>query len=91
VLFIRWRNRRPLMKGDQNHFSHRLVALGFSRRDAVLFIYLMTFAVGLTAVNLRSLHRAGALLALVQAGLFFVIIFLLESAGKKKIEEMGKE
>ncbi|MGB9693154.1 MAG: MraY family glycosyltransferase, partial [Candidatus Sumerlaeaceae bacterium] len=30
VLYLRWRNGAPLMRGDRNHFSHRLVALGFT-------------------------------------------------------------
>lgn len=84
VLLIRWRRGLPLMKGDQNHFSHRLAALGFTRVQTVLIIYLITFTVGLTAVNLRWLDWAGAALALLQAVLFFVVIFLLEHAGREK-------
>ncbi|MBX7245314.1 MAG: undecaprenyl/decaprenyl-phosphate alpha-N-acetylglucosaminyl 1-phosphate transferase [Candidatus Sumerlaeaceae bacterium] len=84
VLLIRWKNGAPLMKGDQNHFSHRLVALGFSRVRTVLFIYLVTFAVGITAVNLRYLGWAGASLALVQVILFFVIIHQIERAAQQK-------
>lgn len=84
VMLIRWRAGKPLMKGDQNHFSHRLVALGFSRRDAVLFIYLVTFTVGLTAVNLRSLDWMGAVVALLQAVLFFVVIWFLEHVGRRR-------
>lgn len=84
VMLIRWRAGKPLMQGDQNHFSHRMVALGFSRRDAVLFLYLVTFTVGLTAVNLRNLDWAGAMLALVQVVLFFVIVWFLEAVGRRK-------
>lgn len=84
VMYIRWRLKKPFMKGDQNHLSHRLVALGFSRRNAVLFIYLLTFTVGLSAVNLRFLNWAGALIALAQVILFFVIIYFLEAAGYVK-------
>lgn len=87
VLYIRWKNGKPLMKGDQNHFSHRLVALGFTRTSAVLFIYLVTFTVGLTAVNLRHLDWAGASLALIQAALFFLIIYFLERTGQAKLRE----
>lgn len=83
VMYIRWRKGTPLMKGDQNHFSHRLVALGFTRTTAVLMIYLVSFAVGLTAVNLRSLDWAGAVLALVQTVLFFLIIFLIERTAQR--------
>lgn len=83
VMWIRWRAGRPIMQGDQNHFSHRLVALGFSRPRAVMFIWAVTLTVGLAAVNLRSLTAAGAVIALVQIVLFFLLIFILETQGKK--------
>ncbi len=55
VLWIRWRTGRPLMEGDTNHVSHRLVALGFGRREAVLVIYGITLCVGLAAVAATGL------------------------------------
>lgn len=87
VMYIRWRNRRPFMQGDQNHFSHRLVALGFSRTHAVMFIWLVTFTVGLSAVNLRALNLQGAMVALFQVVLFFLVIYFLENTGKKALNE----
>jgi UDP-GlcNAc:undecaprenyl-phosphate GlcNAc-1-phosphate transferase len=85
VMHIRWKNGKPLMQGDQNHFSHRMVALGFSRVQAVLFIWFTTFTVGLSAVNLRWLGLVGAVVSLVQVFLFFTIIYLLESVAKKRL------
>jgi UDP-GlcNAc:undecaprenyl-phosphate GlcNAc-1-phosphate transferase len=38
VILIRWREKRPLFVGDNSHFSHRLVKLGMSTRQAVVFI-----------------------------------------------------
>lgn len=83
VMWIRWRAGKPIMQGDQNHFSHRLVALGFSRVRAVVFIWVVTLTVGLAAVNLRWLSGAGAVIALVQIVLFFLLIFALEMQGKQ--------
>lgn len=87
VLWIRWRHGAPLMKGDRNHFSHRLVALGFTPTQAVLMIYLLSLVVGLWAVNLRWLPWTGALFALVQCAAFFLIIYLLERTAQKKLNE----
>lgn len=87
VVYVRWRKGLPLMKGDQNHFSHRLVALGFTRVQAVLFIYLLTFAIGLNAVTLRNQDTAGALLTLAQTALILLAIFLLETAGRRRAEQ----
>src|SRR5690606_4205172 len=75
VMWIRWRNHKPIMQGDQNHFSHRLVALGFSRVAAVIFIWVVTLMMGLAAVNLRWLPTAGAIIALAQVILFFLLIY----------------
>lgn len=84
VMWIRWRNGKPIMQGDQNHFSHRLVALGFSRVAAVVFIWVVTLMMGLAAVNLRWLPTAGAILALVQVVLFFLLIYALEKQGRRR-------
>ena len=83
VMWIRWRAGKPLMQGDQNHFSHRLVALGFSRVAAVVFIWVVTFTMGLAAVNLRCLPTAGAVIALAQVMLFFLLIFVLERQSRR--------
>ena len=83
VMWIRWRAGKPLMQGDQNHFSHRLVALGFTRMAAVVFIWVVTLTMGLAAVNLRWLPTAGAIIALTQVTLFFLLIFVLERQSRR--------
>lgn len=84
VMWIRWRAGKPLMQGDQNHFSHRLVALGFGRAAAVMVIWAVTLLMGLMAVNLRWLPAAGAVITLAQVVLTFLIIFALEMQGKQR-------
>ncbi len=49
VSILRLARGRSPMTGDTNHFSHRLVRHGFSKRGAVLVIYALTFAVGISA------------------------------------------
>ena len=87
VLWIRWRTGRPLMQGDRNHFSHRLVDLGMSPRRAVTFIYVVTAAVALGAVPLRKVGQAGALAILAQAALLFWVIYRIERTAKSKEED----
>jgi UDP-GlcNAc:undecaprenyl-phosphate GlcNAc-1-phosphate transferase len=84
VVLIRLRERRPIYRADRSHFSHRLVALGMSRRGAVLLIYLATFAMGLGALMLRRMDMLGQALALGQTVLVFLIIALLEGAGRER-------
>jgi UDP-GlcNAc:undecaprenyl-phosphate GlcNAc-1-phosphate transferase len=86
VMLIRWRAGLPLMKGDQNHISHRLVALGFDRSLAVIFLWVLTLVVGLPAVILRNLDAVGASVVLLQTAMIFALIHLLERvAGKRDL------
>ncbi len=49
VLAIRLRHRRPVLAGDRNHFSHRLLRLGMSPRRVLLTVALVTLATSLGA------------------------------------------
>jgi UDP-GlcNAc:undecaprenyl-phosphate/decaprenyl-phosphate GlcNAc-1-phosphate transferase len=83
VLIIRLLKRKPLFEGDTNHLAHRLTALGMSRRAAVLTVYALTLATGISAVLLYHVTQTGAVLILVQLLLTFGIITLLETAGRR--------
>ncbi len=87
VFLIRLRNRRPLFQGDTNHLAHRLVALGMSRRGAVLAIYALTLYAGLSAVLLYYVDPAGAWIVLSQLLLTFGIMTLIEAAGRRRAHE----
>ena len=78
VVLIRLREGRPIYVGDRRHLSHRLIALGFSTRQAVLFLYLVTLTLGLGAVNLSNATLAQSAVILVQSmGLVALILVLL--------------
>jgi UDP-GlcNAc:undecaprenyl-phosphate GlcNAc-1-phosphate transferase len=81
VIIIRWRENRPLFVGDNSHFSHRLVKLGMTVRQAVLFIYLVTLCTGISAILIPGLNLFESLLVLLQEGLIFGIITLLMVKG----------
>jgi UDP-GlcNAc:undecaprenyl-phosphate GlcNAc-1-phosphate transferase len=82
VMFIRWREKRPLFVGDKCHFSHRLVEVGMSVRQAVIFIYMVTLCVGVSAILIPELNLIGSIVVLVQEGLVFGLITLLMIKGK---------
>lgn len=83
VMVIRWREKRSLFVGDNSHFSHRLVKLGMSTRQAVVFIYLVTLCVGMSAILIPELDLFESLIVLVQEGLIFSLITLLMIKGKQ--------
>ena len=78
VIAIRMRDGRPIYVGDRSHLSHRLVAIGFTRREAVVFIYLATFCLGAGAVMLPDASIGEtALLAAQAAGIGLVLLRLM--------------
>jgi UDP-GlcNAc:undecaprenyl-phosphate/decaprenyl-phosphate GlcNAc-1-phosphate transferase len=53
VLAKRIKYRRPVYRGDSNHFHHRFHRMGFSQRKTVLYLYAWTTTMTAIAVALR--------------------------------------
>jgi UDP-GlcNAc:undecaprenyl-phosphate GlcNAc-1-phosphate transferase len=64
------RGHNPLTTPGKDHLSHRLVALGLTRREAVLVCYLLSGVCGMVAVYVA---QAGALDAYLAAGLLALV------------------
>ncbi|PIU50789.1 undecaprenyl-phosphate alpha-N-acetylglucosaminyl 1-phosphate transferase [Candidatus Desantisbacteria bacterium CG07_land_8_20_14_0_80_39_15] len=77
VIYIRIKQHRSIFSADKSHFSHRLVTLGMTQKQAVLFIYLVSFCVGINSILLPRITRGDALVILIQALAIFAIIVLL--------------
>src|SRR5262245_43586497 len=78
VVFIRLREGRPIYVGDRCHLSHRLHALGLSQRATVLFLYLMTFALGLGAASLTNASLTQSVLIVLHSlGCVALVLWLL--------------
>ena len=71
------RGKSPFV-GDTNHFSHRLAALGLSRRAAVLTIYLATLATALGSLLLRKATVVEAVFVFAQTVCILAIIAVFE-------------
>lgn len=83
VVFIRWRKGESIMMGDKRHFSHRLVELGMTQRQAVEFIYLVAAVTGLGGALLPQLGPGGTMIILGQtAGIFLLIVLLMRTPGR---------
>ena len=79
VSIIRLSRGRSPFVGDTNHFSHRLVARGMSRRTAVLCLYLITAATSVAAIILPHVeNRFAAILIFCQTLLILGVVALLE-------------
>jgi UDP-GlcNAc:undecaprenyl-phosphate GlcNAc-1-phosphate transferase len=72
------RGKSPFV-GDTNHFSHRLVARGMSRRTAVLCLYLVTAATAIGGILLPHVNSPfAAVLIFIQTVLVLGVVGLLE-------------
>ncbi len=78
VVIIRLRRGISPFRGDQRHFSHRLVQRGMSPTNAVLTIYLATAATSLGAILLPKSSWPMASLVLAQCLCVVLIIAILE-------------
>lgn len=84
VIVIRLVCGLPIFAADKNHFSHRLVDLGLTKIQAVLFIYLVAIAVSIPPTLLASVSLYEALLLLLQEAILFAIIVVLMRVGITK-------
>lgn len=82
VIYIRWRRGESIMKGDKRHFSHRLVELGMTPRQAVDFILLVAAVTGLGGALLAQVQVTGVIIILSQTFGIFLLIVLLMNAGR---------
>ena len=74
----RYRGGVPIFKPDKGHLHHRLLDLGFTQRQAVLLMYVISALLGLSAVALTEVSPQFAILIV---GLVVVAVLF----GAKKI------
>ena len=78
------------MSPDRSHIHHRLIDMGFSQKQAVGILYVVSAILGLSAVVLTASSALKAMIFLVAtalAGLVAARIFLNGNAGKKQPEK----
>jgi UDP-GlcNAc:undecaprenyl-phosphate GlcNAc-1-phosphate transferase len=83
VIFIRLREGRSPFQADRRHFSHRLVALGFSQAQSVLIIYLVTATTALAALVLHQVNGVGAIALSVLVACVLALVAILEQAASR--------
>ena len=92
VMVIRIKRGLSPIAPDKNHFSHRLVDLGLSRKNAVLTIYLCTLTTGLAALLLYRLPGWGSAWTIIAMIIcILMIISILETAGRRAARRRQQE
>jgi UDP-GlcNAc:undecaprenyl-phosphate GlcNAc-1-phosphate transferase len=86
VLWIRLRSGKSPFQADKNHFSHRLVDLGFTKGQAVLVVYLTTATCVLGALLLQRVDVLGAGIIVLLILCVLSLIALIESTARRKLQ-----
>lgn len=87
VIIIRLREGRSPFEGDKRHFSHRLVELGWSKKSAVLTIYLATTTCGLSSLLLHRTDLLGAAIVVLLVLSTLALIAVLEHQSLRRKRE----
>jgi UDP-GlcNAc:undecaprenyl-phosphate GlcNAc-1-phosphate transferase len=72
----------------KDHLHHRLVALGLTEPQAVLFIYLIAACMGISGILLRATGDIVIFLEILQGVIIFAIIVFLMRTGRKSTKDM---
>ncbi len=80
-----------LKYGGKDHFHHYLVDLGLSQKGAVLFIYYITFSLGLSAIMVSNDSAVEGLMTILQSSIIFGVIGVLIVLGKKHHNQCNKK
>jgi UDP-GlcNAc:undecaprenyl-phosphate GlcNAc-1-phosphate transferase len=73
----RYRGGVPIFKPDKGHLHHRLLDLGFTQRQAVLLMYVISALLGLSAVALTEVSPQ------MSIAIVCVVIFTVLFGAKK--------
>ena len=65
AIIRRYRGGVPIFKPDKGHLHHRLLDLGFSQRQAVLLMYVVSAVLGLSAVALNEVSGGMSIVIVV--------------------------
>ena len=85
VVLIRLMEGRSPFQPDKKHFSHRLVALGLTKVQAVLTVQLTTLTTGLLGLTLYAVSTWNAAVVVVACvGCVLLLIAILEAAPRDK-------
>ena len=84
VVLIRIREGRSPFQPDKKHFSHRLVALGLTKVQAVLTVQLTTLITGLMGLTLYAVTSwTAAIVVVACVGCILLLIAILEAAPRE--------
>lgn len=84
VVFMRWREKRPVYLGDNKHLSHRLVRCGFSTTESTLILWGLALILGgMGAMSLRGEYPSRFMSFLIGLSLMLIVTVLVMKKEKQ--------
>jgi UDP-GlcNAc:undecaprenyl-phosphate GlcNAc-1-phosphate transferase len=68
----------------KDHLHHRIYAIIGDKRKTVLFIYLLSTTLGVSAIALRNARPVDAILLVIQALLITLVVTILDYSGRRR-------
>ena len=82
----RYRGGKPIFQPDKGHLHHRLLSLGFTHKQAVLLMYVISAILGMSAVALTEVNSQLAILILI-----IVVIAIFYGAKKLGVLRLTRD
>ena len=89
VVAKRIKYRRPIYRGDSNHFHHRFYRIGFSQRRTVLYLYAWSLVMAGDAVALRFIPYSQSDGTLNPGWAALMGALLVAGAGRQHLPRVG--
>ncbi|MBI4558006.1 MAG: undecaprenyl/decaprenyl-phosphate alpha-N-acetylglucosaminyl 1-phosphate transferase [Candidatus Hydrogenedentes bacterium] len=89
TIVTRARAARHIFAADKSHLHHRLLELGLTHRQVVLFVYAMNVYMGIMATIYKHVAPEYRGLYLLSMGLFLFLAFYLVAIGNKSERSDG--
>lgn len=84
-------NGQSPMHADRSHVHHRLIDMGFSQKQAVAVLYVISAILGLSAVVLATTNALKAMLVLLALGAAGAVAGRIFTHNNDKKQESGRE
>jgi hypothetical protein len=84
VMYLRFRQHRPMFAADHNHIHHRLRKLRMKDKETTLIVLVLTFAIGINATLLYKSTMVESIIILVQAITIYLVFAMLITVRERR-------
>lgn len=91
VIVTRLLNKSPIWRADRRHLHHRLLDAGFSQKQAVVFLYVVSAILGLIALQSGTRAKLYIFVYLIAFMLIVGLVLVMLKLKKRQLKVISKE